>query len=99
MPMGMPMDMPMGMNGVPQINPVAMNQIGPRSTYGSESMGLSSGVTNDQLVKLGIMAPSSAMGSLPRSAADRMSMGQMGGSSSVEEFIDINGLAKSNFFF
>jgi len=110
MPMNMPMDMNMnmgpmgmnmGMNGLPQVNPVAINQMAPRSTFGSESMGLSSGVTNDQLVKLGIMPPASAMASLPRSSAERMSMGmgQMGGSSSVEEFIDINGATKSNFFF
>jgi uncharacterized protein YeeX (DUF496 family) len=99
MPIDMNMGMNMGMNGLPQVNPVAMNQMGPRSTFGADSMGMSSGVTNDQLVKLGIMAPSSAMGSLPRSSAERMSMGQMGGSSSVEEFIDINGATKSNFFF
>jgi hypothetical protein len=105
MPMGMnqmPMSMnqmPMGMNGLSQVNPLAMNQMGQRTTFGSESIDLNSGVTNDQLVKLGIMPPSSAMANLPRSAADRMSMGQMGGSSSIEEFININGSTKSNFFF
>jgi hypothetical protein len=108
MPMGMnQMAMPMGMNsmsmampmgGVPQINPMAMNQMAQRSTYGVETMGAN--VTNDQLVKLGIMPPASVMGNLPRSAADRMNMGQMGGyADNNEEFIDINGSSKTNFFF
>lgn len=101
-----PMGMGMSMAGLPQVNPMAM---GARSMYGNESMngdmaGLSMGsnaqVTNDQLVKLGIMAPATAMANLPRSAADTMNTySQMGGSNSSEQYIDINGTKKSDFFF
>ncbi len=99
MPMGMN-QMPMGMNQMP----MGMNQMPMGMAHMGQMHGLDmnqsqnqSQISNDQLIKLGIMPPMGAMGSLAKTSADlRMgSMGQMGGSQNTE-YIDI---ANPNFFF
>ena len=113
MGMGMPnhhmsMGMGMPMSGLPQINPMTMGMgmgMGTRPVYGNDSMDMpmpmgssNAQITNDQLVKLGVMPPASAFettGNLPNSHYS-----QIGGSTnSREQFIDLNGGNKSNFFF
>ncbi len=75
-----------GMNFNPQM--AQMN-----SMYGSQN----NEVTNDQLIKLGIMAPQQSMQNLPMTSMENRL--QSGGSNNNDiEYIDINNF-KPNFFF
>ncbi len=100
----MGMNMPMGMNQM------GMNQMGmnmPMAPMGQMNGFENGQISNDQLVKLGIMPPvggmsaMSSMGGLAKTSADlRMSsMGQMGGATTSSEYIDIANPQASNFFF
>lgn len=80
----MPMQMP--------IAPAMQGSFGaPMGQMGSMAQNQ---ISNEQLVKLGIMAPMGGMGGLAKTSAD-LRMGQMGGAT-TSEYIDI---AKPNFFF
>jgi hypothetical protein len=107
MPMGPMGQMPMGPMGQMQMGSMGMAQMGqmhglnanqsqPIDINSMAGFGNANGqISNDQLVKLGIMAPMGGLGGLAKTSAD-LRMGQMGGSSNSTEYIDI---AKPNFFF
>jgi hypothetical protein len=91
---GMGMNMaPMGMNMAPMAQMQGLNHSQPVESNFNSMSGLNNQISNDQLVKLGIMPPMSGYGGLAKTSAD-LRMGQMGGAST--EYIDI---AKPNFFF
>jgi len=106
-PMGPMGQMPMGPMGQMQMGSMGMAQMGqmhglnanqsqPIDINSMAGFGNANGqISNDQLVKLGIMAPMGGLGGLAKTSAD-LRMGQMGGSSNSTEYIDI---AKPNFFF
>jgi len=106
-PMGMgPMgQMPMGHMGMApmgQMHGLNANQSQPVDLNSMAGFGNTNGqISNDQLVKLGVMPPMAGMGGmggmggLAKTSAD-LRMGQMGGSRNSTEYIDI---ANPNFFF
>jgi hypothetical protein len=95
-PMGQ-MQMPMGqMAQMGQMHGLNANNSQPIDINSMAGFGNTNAqISNDQLVKLGIMAPMGGLGGLAKTSAD-LRIGQMGGSSGSTEYIDI---AKPNFFF